>query len=165
MAMHVADDPLAQAVAALAARFAHIGRTRMAGLPVMNPALQVQAVGFERQAEEPAVALGVLITPWFMSLMRLPLDEGAHGRTASLTQRRTRGVGAARIDFIGHQEDGLGRFESCSLYSPMHGFADQRGAVEVAQGVLHGLRSAGAGQPERPSRRSFLTGRPRADTA
>ena len=163
--MPVANDPLAQAVAALAARFAHIGRTRMAGLPVVNPALQVQAVGFDRQAEEPAVALGVLITPWFKSLVRLPLDDGARGRMASVTQRRTRGVGAARIDFIGHQEDGLGRFASCSLYSPLHGFADQRSAVEVARGVMLGLRSALADQPERPSRRSFLAGRPRADAA
>jgi [NiFe] hydrogenase assembly HybE family chaperone len=156
-------DALARAVHALQARFEHIARTRMAGLPVVNAALQVQAVGFERLPAEPGVALGVLVTPWFMNLVRLPLDEAAQGRMAGATQRQARGVGAARIDFIGHDEAGLGRFECCSLFSPMQAFAEQRNAVEVAQGVLHGLRSAAAAQPEQPARRGFLTGRPRAE--
>jgi [NiFe] hydrogenase assembly HybE family chaperone len=158
-------DTLPQAVAALAARFAHIGHTRMAGLPVVNPALQVQAVGFERLPAEPAVALGVLITPWFMSLVRLPLDDGAQGRMAGVTQRQTRVVGPSCIDFIGHDEAELGRFESCSLFSPMQAFADQRCAVEVAQSVLLALREAQAAMPEQPARRGFLMGRPRADAA
>lgn len=163
--MNTGADTLTQAVVALAARFAHIAATRMAGLPVVNPALQVQAVGFERLPAEPAVALGVLVTPWFMSLVRLPLDAATRDRMALVTQRHTRAVGPSRIDFIGHDEAGLGRFESCSLFSPMQSFADQRCAVEVAQSVLLALRQAQAAQPERPARRGFLTGRPRADAA
>lgn len=163
--MNTGGDTLAQAVAGLAARYAHIAHSRMAGLPVVNPVLQVQAVGFERLPSEPAVGLGVLITPWFMSLVRLPLDDGAQARMAGATQRQTRAVGGSRIDFIGHDEAGLGRFESCSLFSPMEAFADQRSAVEVAQRVLLGLRSAQAAMPEQPARRGFLTGRSQAGAA
>ncbi len=163
--MNPAETSLTRAVNGLAACFAHIGHTRMVGLPFVNPALQVQAVGFDRLRTEPAVALGVLVTPWFMSLVRLPLDKDAQARMAGATQRQTRAVGGSRVDFIGHDEDGIGRFESCSLFSPMQTFADQHSAIEVAQNVLRALREAEQVQPEQPARRGFLTGRPRAGTA
>ena len=47
-----------------------IQRERMADIPLLNPALEVQAVGFSVWE---AYCLGVLITPWFMNLMLLPL--------------------------------------------------------------------------------------------
>ena len=53
----------------------------MAGVPMLNPALRVQAVGFRHWQSH---WLGVLVTPWFMNLMLLPrIDCGlvAAGRT------------------------------------------------------------------------------------
>jgi [NiFe] hydrogenase assembly HybE family chaperone len=147
------------AAQALVARYERIAATRMAGLPVVNPALRVQAVDFETLPGEPGVALGVLIAPWFMNLVRLPLDDAARGGMAAATQRRRRAVGDLRIDFTGHDEDGVGRFECCSLFSPMQDFADMAGAVEVAREVLLALREAVRSRPEQPARRGFLLGR------
>jgi len=73
-------------VADLVARFDDIARTRMVGVPLLNPALQVEAVGFTLQAEGEGelagagVAVGILVTPWFMNLVRLPLRRDS--RTA-----------------------------------------------------------------------------------
>lgn len=49
--------------------FEHIAVMRMRGLPIVNPALGVEALSFRRWAGE---WLGVLITPWSLSLMLLP---------------------------------------------------------------------------------------------
>ena len=65
-------------VAQLEQTFAQIGSTRMQGVPVLNTLLHVQAVGFEVLAEGDAHRLeGILITPWFMNLLRLPLAPAA----------------------------------------------------------------------------------------
>jgi [NiFe] hydrogenase assembly HybE family chaperone len=153
------DSTAAAAANALQALFDHIARTRMVGLPLLQPGLQVQALGFEPLPGEPSVALGVLITPWFMNLVRLPLDAAAEASMSAPTQRAQRRVGAAAIDFIGSQEAPVGRFECCSLYSPMHAFRDQASAVAVAEAVLKGLRDAARSAPEQPARRGFLLGR------
>jgi [NiFe] hydrogenase assembly HybE family chaperone len=52
--------------ARIEAVFAGIATTRMAGVPVLNPALGVAMRGW--QAVEP-FELGVLVTPWFMNLL------------------------------------------------------------------------------------------------
>jgi hypothetical protein len=53
--------------------FAGIATTRMAGVPVLNPALGVAMRGW--QAVEP-FELGVLVTPWFMNLLAVPQAGG-----------------------------------------------------------------------------------------
>ena len=59
-------------VARLEAVFRDIAATRMEGVPLLHASLQVQAVDFAPEPEGD-FALGVLVTPWFMNLMRLPL--------------------------------------------------------------------------------------------
>lgn len=54
---------------ALETVFNGVLETRMRGVPVINPALSVQAVGFNPFNGD---WLGVLITPWFMNLLLLP---------------------------------------------------------------------------------------------
>jgi [NiFe] hydrogenase assembly HybE family chaperone len=152
-------SPLAGRVAALVAVYDQIARTRMAGLPVVHPGLQVQAVGFEAVPGDPGLACGVLVTPWFMSLVRLPLDAAAGQRIAAPRQRARRTVGAERIEFIGHDEPPIGAFETCSLFSPMDSFADAAAALAVAESVLKTLRDGAAAAPRQPARRGFLLGR------
>ena len=174
-----AQDPaLAARVQALATVHHEIARTRMQGLPVLHPALQVQAVGFERQPGAPAWALGVLVTPWFMNLVRLPMPaEAAPPATESTAPAglavgctAPRDLGGHRFDFIGGFEAGLGAFEAASLFSPMFQFADQAAAVATAQAVLQLLREPAAAPaaeaatppapvPAGPARRGFLFGR------
>ena len=147
--------PLSIRLATLEQCFRAIEHERLRGLPMLNPALAVQAVDFEADDE---AALGVLVTPWFMNLVRLPLGAGVAVLRVGETAPRV--VGARCFDFIGAHEPGLGAFEAASLFSPMNGFADQAGAVATARAVLAELRGRPARlPPEQPARRGFLLGR------
>lgn len=146
---------------ALAARleavYRDIAATRMAGLPLVHGGLRVQAEGFEAGGP---VATGMLITPWCMNLLRLPLQPDAE--LLAPGQGAPRELGAHRLDFTGAELPPLGRFEQCSLFSPMFEFADQAAAVATAREVLRLLRAMPA--PEQaavpvPARRRFLFGR------
>lgn len=150
---------LADRTNALVALFRTIAHTRMAGVPILHPTLQVEAVGFQTQAaagpsrggstsemgardgmggEGTAGAMGVLITPWFMNLVWFPLqrmdDLGGVGRS------RPRCVGGECFDFIGGHEAAFGSYEACSLFSPMFEFADHAAARATADAVLAALR-------------------------
>ena len=163
--------------ALLEATFARIHETRMAGLPFLNPALRVEAVGFRRWQ---GMWLGVLITPWFMNLLLLPADTAGDAWPRvrygeSLAYRLPAGV----FEFIRAQEPPLGDYQSCSLFSPMAAFADQAGARATAVAALTALFDEGTragvegpgtslagpaaapATPEAspPSRRDFLRGR------
>jgi [NiFe] hydrogenase assembly HybE family chaperone len=145
-------------VAELEALFEHIAVTRMRGIPILHPALRVQAVGFEAvDGTAPPVAVGVLVTPWFMNLVWLPLAADAQD-VALPGATRERAVGNERFAFIGASEPGFGRFEACSLFSPMGGFADHEGALATARAVLDALRREAA-PPLRAGRRALLLGR------
>lgn len=144
MVDNVAGPPAAALVAAraaaLAAVFSEIEATRMQGVPLLNQRLRVQAVGFEPDRCEPRLALGVLVTPWFMNLVRLPLDAAAEAALAAVGQSCRRGAGAIQAEFIGAHEPSIGRFEACSLFSPVLEFADQAAALATAEEVLKALR-------------------------
>ncbi|EHR70477.1 (NiFe) hydrogenase assembly chaperone, HybE family [Burkholderiales bacterium JOSHI_001] len=154
---------LGQRVETLERAFAEIGRTRMAGLPMLHPKLKVQALGFQELDDEP-LAWGILVTPWFMNLMRLPLADGA--AVLPVGEVAERDVGPQRMQFIGANEPaigGCGRYEMCSLFSPMNEFIDHEAAVATAREVLALLRptpaAAIAAPLEVPARRGFLFGR------
>jgi [NiFe] hydrogenase assembly HybE family chaperone len=146
---------LATRLQALEAAFRHIAATRMDGVPVLNPRLDVQAVGFEI-SEDGSHALGVLVTPWFMNLLRLPLHDDLPPLAVRAVAARD--IGTRRLDFIGAFEPGVGAFEACSLFSPMFEFTDQAAAVATAQEALKELRAASRA-PAQPARRGFLLGR------
>jgi [NiFe] hydrogenase assembly HybE family chaperone len=159
-----ADDPSPR----LEAAFLRIARERMAGLPLLNPALRVQAVGFERWQGH---WLGALVTPWFLNLVLLPGDA-ASWRSAADGARLFRRFGAGDFAFLGGCEPEVGEFQSCSLCSPMADFADQASAVETARLALQMLHveppkpatgpGAAAADPEsappKQSRRVILFG-------
>ncbi|WP_119352462.1 [NiFe]-hydrogenase assembly chaperone HybE [Azohydromonas sediminis] len=146
---------LADRVEALARAYAHIAATRMAGLPLVHPRLAVATVGFQPLDDD--VALGVLVTPWCMNLVRLPLHEGV--AMLAIGQCGARDVGARRFDFIGVYESGAGAFEAASLFSPMTEFADQAAARATAEEVLKALRGPLPPRVAQPARRGFLFGR------
>jgi [NiFe] hydrogenase assembly HybE family chaperone len=150
-------NTVADAVHALEHVFRTVARTRMPGVPVMNPLLKVQALGFEHDADG-THALGVLVTPWFMNLVRLPLQPDAF--VLAPGELGVRAIGTRRFHFIGAHETGIGGFEACSLFSPMFEFADQAAAVATASAALKELRTPPATLPPSvPARRGFLFGR------
>lgn len=156
------DSTLAAHVAALEAGFRAIASSRMAGLALLHPKLEVQALGFARETLNAEVALGVLVTPWFMSLLRLPLSAAAAPDMLPVGHKLERDCGSRRFEFIGAQEIGLGRYESSSLCSPMFDFADTAAARATALEVLALLRPVPATSVAPtclPARRSFLFGR------
>jgi len=148
--------PLPERVAALRALFERVAHTRMAGLGLLHPGLAVHAEGFEPEADG-RCAWGVLLTPWFMTLVRLPLVADAPiappGRSCA------RVVGCERLDFIGAHDEGFGAYEICSLFSPMSAFVDQAAAVATAQAVLAELRRPPPEPGPAPARRALLFGR------
>lgn len=142
-------------VARLEAAFRAIAATRMEGVPLLHAGLQVQAVDFAHEPEGD-FALGVLVTPWFMNLMRVPLGTAEVLAPGQLGPQR---LGEHRLRFIGAHEAAFGPYEMCSLASPMFEFADQQAAVATAREVLVRLRASSAQGVPDPHRRGFLLGR------
>lgn len=123
-------------VAALEALFAHIGRTRMQGIPILHPGLRVQAVGFEPAPTvdgSPAhAAVGVLVTPWFMNLTLAPHDP-ARWRPLAQGEKRRYAFPAGEYEFIGAHDEVAGEYQVCSLFSPVLEFEDHATARLVAE--------------------------------
>ncbi|MGV6819566.1 MAG: [NiFe]-hydrogenase assembly chaperone HybE [Parvularcula sp.] len=136
-------------------RFGAIGRTRMADVPVMNDALEVAALGFDRFNNEP---LGVLITPWFMNLVILPdAEETGEIKTGDKVQRA---LPAGMIEFIVTVDEELGPLLMCSLFSPMFEFSDQAAAVETALAAFSQILEQDAGPSAEPDMMALATGMP-----
>lgn len=168
LTLSAAPAQLAERVQTLVDFYRHVQTERMVGIPLLNPALRVEAVGFEWanpvEAGAPPVAEGVLITPWFMSLLRLPATNLPHGNR--VTRSFVREFGSERFDFIGAHDPAVGYHETCALFSPMNGFTSQNLARETALASLALTRAA---PPEPitplpepsalPARRAFLLGR------
>lgn len=144
-------------IAALEAAF-RAREAAMRDLPIYNGLLRVEAVGFRPFCGELA---GVLITPWFINVMLVPLSETpatvADGTTA--TQSLPCGV----FEFLTGQIKGIGAYRTCSLFSPVHQFADQAVARMTAQAAADELFKAPAPvKPVQRSRRALLLGQPGA---
>lgn len=128
--------PNAAAIARdLEALFGSIHSARMADFPLNNKALQVEAVGFR---DTGAGAIGVLVTPWSINLLLVPVDTA----DGPVGHKRLHSFPAGQFEFIVSAEEGFGNYEICSLFSPALQFADQSGARETAESVLAALFDA-----------------------
>lgn len=149
----------------LEAAFHQIAVTHMAGVPILNPQLRVEAVGFR---EWRGHNLGVLITPWFMNLICLPSAPGGGEKLAS-GSKQDMTLPSGEYEFLTAWEESLGPYLTSSLFSPMFEFPDQDLARKVALAVLREIftpaQAGGAAAPERfsgkreapTSRRAFLS--------
>lgn len=137
--------------------FARIHGERMAGLDMLNPALAVAAVGFERHGND---WRGVLVTPWGINLLLLPATAGWSMPRSH--ERVFRQYPAGSFAFLGNHEDGLGDYLACPLIHDMARFADQETAVTTARACLIALDlmpaepEVDATAPASATRRKFL---------
>jgi [NiFe] hydrogenase assembly HybE family chaperone len=114
--------------------FSMVWRTRMMGLPILNPGLTVEAVGFRPWD---GGWLGVVITPWFMSLLWVPgSNESLPGQIGDKT---IRGLPAGSCEFTLCREAEFGEYLSCSLFSPMTAFTEQDKARHMALEIIDAL--------------------------
>lgn len=130
----VSADPQRARVAKLVEAFRSVA-TQMRTLPVYNPMLGVDAVGFR---PGPGGLAGVLITPWAMNLTFLPDDS------AGLIQggKRVLVFPSGSYEFTAGEVAGFGWVESCSLFSPMAEFAEMEVARMAAGAAADGLFTA-----------------------
>lgn len=111
-----------------------IHREHMLGLPILNPDLEVEAVGF---VPFRGLWVGILITPWFMNLMLLSGTALCPVLSEGESQSWLFPGGA--LKFYAGFEAEVGSCQVCSLFSPMREFANQEEARAAAQAVLNGL--------------------------
>jgi len=121
--------------AALQRTFEIVWRERMHRLPMLNPALAVEAVGFRAWRDH---WLGILVTPWFMNLVLMPRVDAAW-QAIGERESRHHVFPAGVFEFIGAREPTLGDYQACSLFSPMFEFADQGEARAIALASLDAL--------------------------
>ena len=147
------DDPSAELVMV----FAEIARTRMADVPICNAALQVEAIGFRRL---PAGHwAGVMITPWAINLLCLPGQAEGWPVVAACSKHDWH-FPSGNYEFTVAQEDRLGTYHLCSMFSPALEFATHEQARLTALAIAHALfaepLAVPAAEAAKPSRRAFL---------
>lgn len=151
------DDPSTDLVAV----FAAIARTRMADVPLCNPALQVEALGFRRRAD--GHWAGAMITPWAINLLCLPGSEDWPALAAC--SKYDWQFPSGNYEFTVADEASLGIYHLCSLFSPAFDFAShdvaRLTALASAEALFAEPLAVPAEAPARPAgRRAFLGLRP-----
>lgn len=91
----------------------------MRDLPVYNEKLSVEAIGFRLFGD--AALLGVVLTPWFMNLIMLPIERvpmkmAEIGRSISLE------LPAGKRAFVVGGDETNGLYKAHSLHSPVLNF-------------------------------------------
>lgn len=129
---------------AVEAAFFRIQREQMADVPILNPALSVAAVDFQRWQGH---WLGIVVTPWCMSMLLVP---GSAENWVSTGENRRRFVKfpAGDFAFLGSAEAELGEYQSCPLFSPMGQFPSQSEATLTAKASLVALLAPPQAAPE-----------------
>lgn len=148
---------------AVAAAFYRIHRERMADVPILNRALSVEAIDFQRWKGH---WLGIVLTPWCMSLLLLPGSD-IDWVSAGENKRRFVKFPVGDLAFLGSDEPELGEYQSCSLFSPMNKFSTQSEAAMTARASMLALLAPPAlpetgkpsGEPSLSRRRFLALGR------
>ncbi|TRZ89746.1 MAG: [NiFe]-hydrogenase assembly, chaperone, HybE [Rhodocyclaceae bacterium] len=135
--------------------FFRIQQNQMADVPILNPALSVEAVDFQRWQGH---WLGIVVTPWCMSMLLVP---GSADNWVSTGENRRRFVKfpAGDFAFLGSEEAELGEYQSCPLFSPMGKFSTQSEATMTARASLIALLTS-AQQAQAASRAEKLADEP-----
>jgi len=115
--------------------FNKIYTERMHDVPIINDKISVSAVGFQQWQNS---ILGILVTPWFMNIMLLPGQSENWDERQELSEK-THFFPSGKYTFLMAFEEDIGRYQICSLFSPMFEFADDFAAVDTATHALREL--------------------------
>jgi [NiFe] hydrogenase assembly HybE family chaperone len=118
--------------------FSEIAHTRMADVPILNPALRVEIIGFR---EWEGRWVGVLVTPWMINLVLMP-GQDAPLIPLALDEKKLWDFPSGAYEFMGLNEPAIGTCHICPLISPVMEFATHEEALSVAQQIIIGLFSA-----------------------
>lgn len=141
----------------LEACFKRIEQEQMQGIPLLNHAIEVEAVGF---AERQGRLMGVIVTPWFMSILMLP-DEEDDWDIETLGHEMRLEFPQKKYDFMFNEFDGVGRCMTFALRSPMTCFNSHEEAVNAAELALAEMmeeKELGEEDMEAERLRRFLKG-------
>ena len=108
----------------------------MQGIPILNPVIKVQALGFQ---EYQGRVLGIIIAPWLMSVVILPTEDEDWSKM-NLGDKRPQKFCHKTYKFMLNEFDGIGLCQTHSLYSPMRDFSSHEQALRVAQEFLDSLK-------------------------
>lgn len=125
----------------LARTFTRIHSERMDGVPILNPRLAVEAIGTRAWDGH---WLSALVTPWFINLMLLPATVEMSEAWSKLTPGTSiaHRFPAGCFDFLVGEEASLGRYQMCSLFSPVLEFESQDAARIAAEAALAAIFDA-----------------------
>lgn len=117
---------------ALARHFSQVLAKQRGELPLINPALEVAAVGFVRHQGD---WLGVVITPWFLDLFLLS-GSGQIWGDIPTGERRYVDLPCGTLHFIAEDDPDLGPYQHFPLITPIIGVPDMASAVQIAQDAM-----------------------------
>ena len=115
--------------------FERIHQERMQGIPLLNTELKVEAVGFQSWQGR---TVGVLITPWLMSLVLLA-GEDDDWSGLELGEKQLFEFPAQPHEFTVNEFEGFGICQTVALHSPMSKFPSHTSAVETARAFMENL--------------------------
>jgi [NiFe] hydrogenase assembly HybE family chaperone len=136
--------------------FSEIARTRMVDVPICNLSLQVEAVGFQQRQD--GHWAGAMITPWAINLLCLPGQAEGWPALAPCSKYDWH-FPSGDYEFTVAEEDSLGIYHLCSLFSPAQEFESHEAARLTALAAAHALFAEPLAEPPAPkatSRRAFL---------
>lgn len=127
---------------ALVRHYERVWQTQMHDLPFLNPALTVAGTAFQRVSGD---WLGVVVTPWFISLF-LQRGGGTLWQDTASGERRAVSLPCGELSFIASDEPGLGPLQYCTLLSPVNQLPDMATAMQTAHDALRQVLTAPAAE-------------------
>lgn len=147
---------------AIEGHFNELLDTHMAKSPMLNLSVNVEAVGFSKWQGN---HLCVVITPWFMSLYLVPEESSEQERLSieSGTITNHNFVNGS-YPFNAANDEVIGVYETCTLFSSMSNFVSHDQARDVALETIRLLLGeerdppsiSGSNSPNKPNRRELF---------
>jgi len=129
-------DPAREVALRLDTLYRAIDARSMRGLPIHNPCLEVQTVGFRLYR---GWVLGALVTPWFMNLVLAEIVGGPPLPAAGPGESHSLDLPVGSLEFVVGDVEGFGRLDSLSLFSPMASFDDPAVTRVTAAAAMEAL--------------------------